>query len=126
MTTYIYTGNEYNTLAEAEAAVTAFKNVLEKKPTAYCEVKELKGNNKDGWIAVTDKLTDSEILSLDTTKRYYIYSQYNGQAFHGLTAKETIAKKNEYRNAYATHLGANTLIAMSPPTNEDMSIYVVQ
>lgn len=125
MAVYEYLRVKYETLAEAEAAVTAFKNQLDNQPNTYCEVKEVTGSNADGWTAVTDTLTDAEILSLDPAKRYYIYSQYDGESFYGLTAEETTTKKNQFRNAFATRVRANTLCTMDAPTNEDMSIYVV-
>lgn len=125
MAVYEYLRVKYETLAEAEAAVTAFKNQLDNQPNTYCEVKEVTGSNADGWTAVTDTLTDAEILSLDPAKRYYIYSQYDGEAHHGLTGAEATAKKNEIRNAFATRVKANTLTTEAAPSNEDMSIYVV-
>lgn len=124
MTAYNYVGTTYNTLAEVEVAVTAFKNTLDNQPTTYCEVKEVTGNNEDGWVFVTDKLTDSEILSLDAAKTYYVYSPYDGEAFHGLTSSEVNAKIDVYRNIFATAVRANTVYTMSAPTNEDMSIYI--
>ena len=125
MAAYEYLRVNYDTLAEAEAAVTAFKNQLDNQPSTYCEVKEVTGSEEAGWTAVTDLLTDAEILSLDPAKRYYIYSQYDGESYYGLTAEETTAKKNLFRNAFAIRVRANTLCTMAAPTNEDMSIYVV-
>ena len=125
MTTYSYQNKLYNTLQEVESAVSAFKDKLDNQPTTYCEVKEVTGSDEAGWTAVTDELTDAEILSLDPAKRYYIYSQYDGESFYGLTAEETTTKKNQFRNAFATRVRANTLCTMDAPTNEDMSIYVV-
>ena len=95
MTIYKYLNVTYNTLAEAEAAVTAFKNQLDNQPSTYCEMKELTGSNEEGWTPVTGLLTDAEMLALDDTKYYYVYSQYAGEAHHGLTAAEATAKKNE-------------------------------
>jgi len=124
MTSYSYLNVTYNTLAEAEAAVTAFKDQLDNQPTLYCEMKEVTGSDEEGWSYSSDYLSDAQILALDSAKRYYTYSQYQGEALHGLTAAEATAKKNEYRNAYATRAQANTLKTISAPTNEDMSIYV--
>lgn len=125
MTIYKYLNVTYNTLAEAEAAVTAFKNLLDNQPSTYCEMKELTGNNEEGWTPVTGLLTDAEMIALDDAKYYYIYSQYDGEAHHGLTGAEATAKKNEIRNAFATRVKANTLTTEAAPSNEDMSIYVI-
>jgi len=126
MTQYMYCSMAFNTLEEAEAAVTEFKGVLDNQPSVYCGIKEVSAaSEEEGWVAVTNELlTDAEMLSLDASKHYNIHSNYNGTSSIGLTAEETTAKLIEYRNSYAAMNNVNILYVGNPPTNEDMSVYV--
>ena len=125
MTQYMYCSKIFNTLEEAEAAVTELKGVLDNQPIAYCGIKEVSGSEEEGWTAVTNELlTNEEMLSLDSSKHYNIHSNYLGESHIGLTAEETTAKLIVYRNSYAAMNNANILYVGNPPTNEDMSVYV--
>lgn len=122
--TWVYTGTEYTTEDEANAAVVERKARLENNPTDWAIVKELTGNADDGWVVPSETLSDSEINSLDATKYYSVAAVVDGNNDLGLTASEATAKVAEHRTSYARFIQANTILLLYPPSNVDMSGYV--
>ena len=124
-TTWFYSGNVYSTEALANAAVLDQKARLDNNPTDWVTVKEISGNESDGWVVPATTLTDSEINSLDNTKHYSVAAVISGDNDLGLTASEATAKIAEHRTVYADHYRVNTLVKMEEysPSNADMSVY---
>lgn len=124
MTHYIYKNEHYNTIDEVNAAVTATKDVLDNQPIEYCEIKQLTGNAEDGWIIPDTLMTNDEILAITNDGYYSVYSQFSGQNYIGLTAAETLEKLEEFKIMYGNTCQVNTILTITAPTNEDMSVYV--
>ena len=124
-TTWFYSGNVYSTEALANAAVLDQKARLDNNPTDWVTVKELSGNESDGWVVSGTTLTDSEINNLDDTKHYNVSSVLAGDNDLGLTASEATAKTAEYTTVYADQYQVNTLVKTEAysPSNADMSVY---
>jgi hypothetical protein len=120
---YVYANQSYDTQAEVEAAVTAFKTRLDNNPTDWVRVKLLGGNAEDGWVVPTETLNDAEINSLDANSYYSVSDVHGGTNETGLTGTEATAKVAEFRTTYARWKKANTITETYPPTNEDMSSY---
>tara|TARA_R110000764_G_scaffold238170_1_gene335014 strand:+ start:767 stop:1141 length:375 start_codon:yes stop_codon:yes gene_type:complete len=120
---WVYTGTEYTTEDEANAAVVARKSRLDNNPTDWVIVKELTGN-ADGWVVPSETLSDSEINSLDAAKHYSVAAVVDGGNDLGLTASEANAKVAEHRTSYARAINVNTISILYPPSNVDMSGYV--
>ena len=121
---YIYNGQTYNTQAELENAVTAFKSRLDNNPTDWVQVSLLSGSEADGWVVPETPLTDAEINSMDANSYYSVSDLMSGSSFLGLTGTEATAKVAELRTPYAQACSANTVYETYAPTNEDMSGYV--
>ena len=121
---YIYNGQTYNTQAELESAVTAFKSRLDNNPTDWVQVSLLSGSEADGWVVPDTPLTDAEINSMSASIFYSVSDLVSGGSFICLNGTEATAKVAELRTPYAQGHSANTVYETYAPTNEDMSGYV--
>lgn len=123
---FYYNGKEFTTLEEAEAEVAVVYDILENKPTEWCQVKEVSGNAEDGWTIPSASLSDAEILSLDENKTYSVSSIVSGDSHIGISATEASAKILECRTQYANFKRANEILKheIITPSTHDMSLYV--
>jgi len=121
---YFYAQQSYDTQAQVEAAITAFKSRLDNNPTDWVTVKLLGGSEADGWIIPTEKLTDTEINNISGDGFYSVAEVHGGNTYTGITSSEVTTKVAEIRTAYAQWKMANTITEIYAPTNEDMSGYV--
>lgn len=135
-TVWVYGLVDYDTKAEAEAAVLVMKNKLDNNPTEWCVVTEVTPSQY-GWAVGMDEMTDAEILAIDTEGWYFVHSPSIGTTDTGLNAADTKAKINHYRRLYAQEYEVNTitrsvqdddtgLVTRYPETvtNADMSVYL--
>jgi len=121
---YYYAQQTYDTKAEVDAAVVAFKDRLDNNPTDWVTVKLLGGSETDGWIVPTETLTDAEINNLSGDSFYSVIEVHGGNTYTGLTSAEAITKVAEVRTKYAQWKLVNTITETYAPTNVDMSVYV--
>ncbi len=121
---FIYAQQSYETKAQVEAAVVAFKNRLDNNPTDWVTVKLLGGNAVDGWVVPTQELNDTDINTISGDEFYSVSEVYGGNTWTGLSSSQVTEKVLEARKAYATWMQANTINETYAPTNEDMSNYV--
>mgnify|MGYP000058714120 FL=1 len=147
---WAYTKVLYTSQDEVDAAVVAQKVRLDNFPTDWVIVKEVTGSAVGGWIVPAATLSDSDIDSLDATKRYSVASIHEGENYLGLTASEATAKVAEIRTLYARWMNVNSVevvtehslvmlsddsgvtgegvayevLSEAPPSNVDMSGYV--
>jgi hypothetical protein len=123
-TKWIYCQTQYDTKAEADAAVLAQKSRLDNNPADWVVVKKLTGNASDGWVLPPQTLTDSEINNLDETEHYSVASIVGGENCLGLTASEVTAKVAELRTEFAQHIMVDTIFTRSTTDQADMAPYV--
>jgi hypothetical protein len=121
---YFYAQQSYDTVAQVEAAITAFKSRLDNNPTDWATVKLLGGSEADGWIIPTETLTDTEINNISGDGLYSVAEVHGGNTYTGITSAEVTTKIAEIRASYAQWKMANTITETYPPSNEDMSGYV--
>lgn len=124
MATWVYNGTVYNTEAEVDAAVTAFKSRLDNNPTDWVVVKEVTSDGNGGWTVPSETLTDVEINSMSSDSYYNVNAVHSGTTYTGITGTEAATRVTELRTDYAEWVGANTITKQYAPTNQDMSGYV--
>tara|TARA_R110000803_G_scaffold42131_1_gene90422 strand:- start:1325 stop:1750 length:426 start_codon:yes stop_codon:yes gene_type:complete len=141
MSTYFkYCGNDYATLAEADAASTEMKDNLDNKPTKWCMAVSVSGSADTGWVVSGVPLTDQEILNISGDGLYNYNAHHTGENFIGITADEVSRHVTEDRVEYVKRTGPNQIQEMEEiyfnevaiqtfvgepvaPTVEDMSVY---
>jgi hypothetical protein len=106
---YIYGLQVYETLAEAEAAQATQQLRWQNNPTDWIVVKEISGSQETGWVMNPVRLNDSQILNLDETKKYSVYSDVTGENLMPLTSTEVTAKVEEYRQYYSNSMYMNSI-----------------
>lgn len=116
---YFYNGAEYATESEAQSAASELRTRLQNNPTDWMEVKELEGSNESGWTITDDQLTDTEILSPDSTKTYSCYSQYDGENYIGLTHTEMASKVEYIRRKYGDYCNAAKIVRIDTTTSPE-------
>lgn len=97
---YSYGATAYDTREEAELGKIEQQARLQNNPTDFITVKEITGSQETGWLIKPKKLTDNEVLNLDTTKIYNIYCPITGENVIPVTAEEIEQKIVEYRTAF--------------------------
>lgn len=107
---YIYKGVTYTTLDDAQNAAAQEKLRLENNPTNWIGVKEITGNDEDGWVINPTLLTDEQINNIDNTKTYLAFSVAGSDNVFPLTAEQVTEKSIEFRNFYANNGMLNTII----------------
>lgn len=124
---YMFAEQEYNTLAEAQAAAAAKRDAFDNEYSVYARIKRLGGSEEAGWQVPVEDLTDSEISVLedDDANFYAIHSPFDGETTIGLTVPQLKAKIVEYKKAYATLLTANKIVVYEEvDTDIDMTDYI--
>ena len=107
---YLYGVANYATKAEAETAKAAQEIRFQNNPTDWMTVKQITGSQESGWVVNPTPLTDSEILNLDDSKFYLVYSPVNGENLMPLTSSEVTEKVTEYKNVYKDHNFYNSIL----------------
>ena len=120
----IYNATQYDTEQAVNDAVSATKFKLDNNPSYWCVVKEITGNETDGWSVPATQLSDNEAMNLSDDKVYMVSSNITGENYIGLIGSEATQKVLSIRTKYAQLIQANTIAKSYAPVNEDMSQYV--
>jgi hypothetical protein len=120
---WIYGRAQYDTQAEAEAAVTELKNKLDNCPTNWAVVKEATPDGNGGYT-LGSPLTDDQVNNLDGNTLYNVWSIRTGENLIAVDAATVTSKIAEWRVNWAQIMEANQIFQTWEPTNEDMSGYV--
>lgn len=121
---WFYVHGEYDSEADAEAAVAATKVRLDNHPEDWVEVKQVTPNEDGSFTVPAEKLTNDQINNLADDSYYNVAELHGGDTSTGLTGVEARAKILEYRTRYAQWIAANTMRKEYAPKNTDMSGYV--
>lgn len=118
-----YGRENYDTLAEAEAAVLEMKNKLDNCPTNWCGIKRATPDGNGGYV-LSELLTDEEINNLDDSAVYNAWCVLAGDNLLAVDADTVRAKILEWRQPWAVMMEVDDISHHWEPTNEDMSGYV--
>lgn len=116
---YLYKDSSYSTEALAQAAATSESTRMQNNPTDWMVAKEITGSDATGWLITDVELTDSEILSPDSSKTYLCYSAYDGTHHMPLTSTELTTKLSELRISYGDYYQLNTITKVDDSTDPE-------
>jgi hypothetical protein len=105
---YFYGGKICNSISEIEVAAYEMLNTLQAKPTTWCQVKLLAGNQTDGFSIPVDVFSDEEILNISGDGWYSVSGEVSGFNAVGLTAQQAIDAVNNLRTEYANYHRVST------------------
>jgi hypothetical protein len=125
MSSFFYLGQEYQTLAEAEARAQEIKTMLDQRPTDLIASKIITGSEENGWSIPTEQLTDVDILNPVEENTYYVHDKHTGNTHLGLSSTELTQALMLAKARYAIRYKVNSITEVNIDEASD-TIHVVQ
>ena len=129
VTKWYYNNKTFEAEDLLNAEIVSVKDRLDNDPTFYCEVKLLGGNETDGWLVPSEKLTKEQINSLDasdTTSKYYLAYEATGTTLLGVTAAEILNTLADCRSETFNNRLLHMVVKEYPATGINSADYVVE